>query len=190
MRFHLIDRIVELEPGRRIKAVKALSLAEEYLADHFPRYPVMPGVLMIEAMVQAGAWLLRATRGFAPAVVVLRDVRNVVYGSFVEPGRVLEVEVTLDDPETAATGDGTTASTGGASEDAPALVKFRGTGKVEGQTAVKGRFTLAAYDLAGGDARRAELDTKLREAARGHFALLGGPAAAAATAPAGATASG
>jgi 3-hydroxyacyl-[acyl-carrier-protein] dehydratase len=47
MRFTLLDRILQLDPGSRIVAVKNLSLAEEYLADHFPRFPVMPGVLML-----------------------------------------------------------------------------------------------------------------------------------------------
>ena len=50
MRFNLIDRITELNEGQSITAVKGLSLAEEYLKDHFPRFPVMPGVLMLEAM--------------------------------------------------------------------------------------------------------------------------------------------
>lgn len=60
MRFTLVDKVVELEPGRRIVAIKNLSLAEEYLADHFPGFPVMPGVFMLEAMTQASAWLIRA----------------------------------------------------------------------------------------------------------------------------------
>src|ERR687888_105779 len=59
MRFNLVDRIVEVQPGRSLRAVKNLTLGEEYLADHFPAFPVMPGVLMLEALVEAGAWLLR-----------------------------------------------------------------------------------------------------------------------------------
>jgi len=69
MRFVLIDRILEVEPNRcrlsgnqilngqmpRLIGVKNLSLAEEYLGDHFPGFPVMPGVLMLEALTQAGA---------------------------------------------------------------------------------------------------------------------------------------
>jgi len=50
----LIDRIIELEPCVRITAVKTLTMTEEYLADHFPHFPVMPGVLMLEALTQAG----------------------------------------------------------------------------------------------------------------------------------------
>ncbi|MGW8257129.1 MAG: 3-hydroxyacyl-ACP dehydratase FabZ family protein, partial [Thermoguttaceae bacterium] len=65
MRFSLIDRIVDVELGVRISAVKTLSMAEEYLADHFPHFPVMPGVLMLEAMTQASAWLVRYSEDFA-----------------------------------------------------------------------------------------------------------------------------
>ena len=49
MKFSLIDKIDLLEPNREIVATKSLTMAEEYLQDHFPKFPVMPGVLMIEA---------------------------------------------------------------------------------------------------------------------------------------------
>jgi len=55
MDFVLLDRIVALDGGREIRATKNLSLAEEYLRDHFPGYPVMPGVMMLEALVEAGS---------------------------------------------------------------------------------------------------------------------------------------
>jgi 3-hydroxymyristoyl/3-hydroxydecanoyl-(acyl carrier protein) dehydratase len=55
MRFHLVDRIVAVEPGKSLRAVKHLTLAEEYLADHFPTFPVMPGVLQLQALVEAGS---------------------------------------------------------------------------------------------------------------------------------------
>src|SRR5215470_7107673 len=89
MRFHLIDRIVEVEPGRSLQAVKNLTLGEEYLADHFPTFPVMPGVLMLQTLVEAGSWLLRLTEDFRHSVIVLREARNVKYGNFMEPGRNL-----------------------------------------------------------------------------------------------------
>ena len=59
MRFNLIDKIVEVQAGVSLKALKNLTLGEEYLADHFPTFPVMPGVLMLQTLVEAGAWLLR-----------------------------------------------------------------------------------------------------------------------------------
>ena len=70
MKFYLVDRILELEPPKRIVAVKNLSLAEEYLADHFPAYPVMPGVMMLEAVVQAAAWLVRASTDFEKNLIL------------------------------------------------------------------------------------------------------------------------
>src|SRR6186713_177625 len=95
MRFVLIDRILELTPGESLVAVKNLSLAEEYLADHFPGFPVMPGVLMLEALTQAGAWLIRETEDFAHSVIVLKSAKTIKYGSFVEPGRQLQLRVQL-----------------------------------------------------------------------------------------------
>ena len=53
MKFSLVDRILELQPPERIVAVKAVSMAEEYLADHFPTFPVLPGVMMLESMADA-----------------------------------------------------------------------------------------------------------------------------------------
>ena len=70
MKFHLVDRIESLVPGKRIVTTKALSLAEEYLADHFPAFPVLPGVMMIEAMVQSAAWLVRVAQDFSRSEIV------------------------------------------------------------------------------------------------------------------------
>ncbi len=93
MKFGLIDRIVELVRGERIVAVKAVTLAEEYLSDHFPTFPVLPGVLMLEALAEAGAWLVRDAQDFAVSVILLREARNVTYKSFVKPGNLLRLEV-------------------------------------------------------------------------------------------------
>ena len=81
MRFQLVDRILEVEPGRRIRIVKNLTLAEEYLADHFPTFPVMPGVLMLQTLVEAAAWLLRISDDFRHSIITLREARNVKYGT-------------------------------------------------------------------------------------------------------------
>lgn len=93
MRFEFIDRIVEFVPGERIVAVKAVTLAEEYLADHFPTFPVFPGVLMLQTLIEAAAWLVRDAHDFAPSAILLREARNVTYKSFVKPGNLLRVEV-------------------------------------------------------------------------------------------------
>jgi 3-hydroxyacyl-[acyl-carrier-protein] dehydratase len=163
MRFSLIDRIVELEPGAKIRAVKNLSLAEEYLADHFPRFPVMPGVLMLEAMTQAGAWLVRASEDFAHTMVVLGEVANMKCGQFVQPGQTLSVsaEILKD-------------------EDRQTKLKARGT--VNGQTAVSARLVLRKYNLADGDPEMAEADAAMRELLRSFFTLLHQPETAVAEA--------
>jgi 3-hydroxyacyl-[acyl-carrier-protein] dehydratase len=93
MRFTLVDRIVELDKGQSITTVKNLSLAEEYLQDHFPGFAVMPGVLMVEALVQSGAWLMRATEDFKYSTVLLKQAKAVKFNSFVTPGKQLVVTV-------------------------------------------------------------------------------------------------
>jgi 3-hydroxyacyl-[acyl-carrier-protein] dehydratase len=128
MRFVLIDRIVDVQRGKSLVAVKNLSLAEEYLSDHFPGFPVMPGVLMLEALTQAGAWLLRDMEDFKHSIILLKQAKTIKYGSFVEPGRQLELRVTLESH------DDTQAS-------------FKGAGVIDGQTMVNGRFTLTRYNL-------------------------------------------
>ena len=153
MRFTLIDHIVELQPGTTITAVKNLSMAEEYLADHFPGFPVMPGVLMLEAMTQAGAWLIRAGEDFAHSMVVLQKVGNVRYGQFVQPGQTLTV----------------TAEILGQNERETKL-KARGT--VDGQLTVAGRLVLERYNLADTCPTRAETDRRLIQSMRELFALL------------------
>lgn len=94
MRFYLVDNILELEPGKRIVVSKVLSRAEEYLGDHFPKRPVMPGVMMLQVCVEAGMWLMRAG-GHAACGAVLTEVRNIRYGNFFEPGGKMVATVGL-----------------------------------------------------------------------------------------------
>jgi 3-hydroxyacyl-[acyl-carrier-protein] dehydratase len=128
MRFNLVDRIVEVQPGKTLQAVKNLTLGEEYLADHFPTFPVMPGVLMLETLVEAGAWLLRLSDDFAHSVIVLREARNIKYGTFMEPGRRMSIRVELIEQD-------------------PGTATFKGKGEVDGQATVAARLTLARYNL-------------------------------------------
>jgi 3-hydroxyacyl-[acyl-carrier-protein] dehydratase len=153
MRFSLIDRIVELEPGERIAATKSLTMAEEYLADHFPYFPVMPGVLMLEAMTQASAWLVRVSEDFAHSMVLLRQANNVKYAQFVEPGQTLCVTA-----EIVKRGEHET--------------KLKANGMVEGRIIVSARLTLAQYNLADVDPRSAPIDAALQRDMRAQYALL------------------
>jgi 3-hydroxyacyl-[acyl-carrier-protein] dehydratase len=145
MRFDLVDRILELGP-ERIVTLKQVSLAEEYLQDHFATFPVLPGVMMLEAMVQAGRRLVE--HGGYPAwgtPLVLGRVRALKYGQFVKPGAGLRVEVHLVRQEGESyelKGEGTLVEPQGA--DPPA----QGAGAV----AVSGRFTLRPARVGPGSA--------------------------------------
>jgi 3-hydroxyacyl-[acyl-carrier-protein] dehydratase len=153
MRFNLIDRIIEMCPGQHLRAVKNLTLGEEYLADHFPTFPVMPGVLMLQTLVEAGAWLLRLSEDFRHSVIVLREARNIKYGSFMEPGRTMHVSVELVER-----GESTAA--------------FKGKGEAGGQTTVSARLTLATYNLRDVAGALAASDDRIVQHLRGQAALL------------------
>jgi 3-hydroxyacyl-[acyl-carrier-protein] dehydratase len=158
MQYSLIDRIVELRPKQALTAIKCLSLAEEYLADHFPLFPVMPGVLMLEALTQSAAWLIRASEDFAHSMVVLREARNVKYADFVEPGEVLTLRVEqLRQNERRAW--------------------FKAAGTVDDRPAVTARLEMERYNLADTCPARAALDAFTRQRMRNRFDLLtrGGP---------------
>src|SRR5262245_5888689 len=155
MRFNLLDRILEVEPGRLLRASKNLTLGEEYLADHFPTFPVMPGVLMLQTLVEAGSWLLRLTDDYRHSVYVLREAKGVKYGTFMEPGRQMTVTTELVER------DGAAAS-------------FKGKGEVDGAATVSARFTLAGYNLRDRDPAFAARDEFLVAHLRGLCGVLRG----------------
>src|SRR5688572_32810433 len=99
MRFRQLDTITMVQPGSRIEAVRRLRAEEDYLADHFPFFPVMPGVLMLEAMYQASAWLIRVSDQFSHSIVRLKEARNVKYSDFVVPGQTLVVSAEIQKRE-------------------------------------------------------------------------------------------
>jgi 3-hydroxyacyl-[acyl-carrier-protein] dehydratase len=157
MRFSLVDRLLDFEPGKSIRMAKNLTLAEEYLADHFPTFPVMPGVLMLQTLVEAGAWLLRLTEDYCHSVIVLRDARNVKYGNFMQPGfsLVVTVEMTPATPES------------------PEVV-FKGKGEMDGVPTVSARFTLARYNLRERDPALEAVDKRIVHHLRSvHLVLKG-----------------
>jgi 3-hydroxyacyl-[acyl-carrier-protein] dehydratase len=153
MRFTLVDRILEVEPGRRIRVLKNLTLGEEYLADHFPTFPVMPGVLMLQTLVEAGSWLLRISEDFQYSIITLREAKNVKYGHFMEPGRQLIVTADM------AEADGRTAV-------------FKARGEVEGNQAVSARVILTRYNLRDQDPRLAAQDERIVAHWRSMHAVL------------------
>jgi beta-hydroxyacyl-ACP dehydratase FabZ len=96
--FLLVDRIVELEPGERVVGVKSVTANEPFFQGHFPGNPIMPGVLIIEAMAQVGGILARfslpgATEGEMPNAVYFMSMDKVKFRRPVVPGDQLRFEL-------------------------------------------------------------------------------------------------
>jgi 3-hydroxyacyl-[acyl-carrier-protein] dehydratase len=153
MRFNLVDRILSVENNQVLRATKNLTLGEEYLADHFPTFPVMPGVLMLQALVEAGSWLLRIRDEFRYSVIVLREAKQVKYGHFMEPGRTLDLTVELTD-------------------EAGDLATFKGKGETNGTTTVAARLTLARFNLRDRNPAWQGVDEQLVRQLRERYLLL------------------
>ncbi len=102
MRWIWIDKFVEFESGRRAVAVKNVSLAEEYLHDHFPGYPIVPASLMIEGMAQTGGILVGEARDFQEKVI-LAKINRAVFHDIVCAGEQLRLTAEVDNltPEAA-----------------------------------------------------------------------------------------
>lgn len=152
VKFNLLDKIEHLDETK-IVASKSVSLAEEYLADHFPTFPVLPGVMMLEALTQAAGWLLHHRSGFARSFAILKEARNIRYGTFVAPGQELKVEVEFFKPT-----------------DAGAA--FKASSTVNGEPAISGRIEIAYFDLSEKDASLAEIDSKLKEHTQARWNVL------------------
>ena len=94
----MIDRVLECEPGKRILALKNVSANEPYFPGHFPHRPVMPGVLILEAMAQAAGILVFRTLGTKPdekSVYYYAGIDNARFKRPVEPGDQLRIEVVI-----------------------------------------------------------------------------------------------
>lgn len=122
MKFDLIDRVTHRNADS-LSAVKNVSAAEEYLGDHFPGFPILPGVMMLETLVQAARHFAAHSDDPPATPLVIQEVRNVKYAGMVKPGQTLDVTVKLRKRD-------------GHRYD------FQGVGKVGDTTAVQGRFSL------------------------------------------------
>jgi 3-hydroxyacyl-[acyl-carrier-protein] dehydratase len=162
VKFNLVDKIEQLTDDT-IVAVKNVSLAEEYLADHFPTFPVLPGVLMIEVAVQSAMWLMHHRTGFGKSMAVLKEARNVKYGTFVAPGNSLRMSVQF-------------------LKTTDCGASFKAVGTVREQTAVQMRLELAYFNLSEKNPALAEIDGRIVEENRRRWEVL----TAANPAPAGA----
>ena len=152
MKFHLIDKVLDISP-QRIVAVKNVSLAEEYLADHFASFPVLPGVMMLEALTQAAAFVLHVGTGFSKSMAVLREARNLRYGNFVAPGNQLRLEVEK-------------------TKDTEKGASFKATGLIDGSQALTGRLELSYFSLAERNPEWAPTDERLIAHTKRRWAVL------------------
>jgi 3-hydroxyacyl-[acyl-carrier-protein] dehydratase len=94
--FLLIDEVLELEPGRKVVARKSVRPDEWYLAGHFPGRPVMPGVLIVEAMAQTGAVAVLSEEQNEGKLALFAGIDNVRFKRIVEPGDELELTCELE----------------------------------------------------------------------------------------------
>ena len=153
MRFILIDKVVSLEAGRQIKAVKNVSLSEEYLADHFPTFPVLPGVLLLEGLIESASWLVRKSENFTHSMILLEQARNVKYKSFLAPGA--QIQYTID-----------------AKAIEENVSSFVGIGISQGQRIVEARLGLRHFNLADDDSAMAAVDAKVIENMKQRWKML------------------
>jgi len=153
MRFCLLDRVLAVEPGKSLTAIKTVSLSEEYLADHFPRFPVLPGVFMLEALTQAAAWTIRIGEDFAHSIVVLREAKNVKYGDFVQPGRTLTVTVQVLEQDQTTT-------------------RVKASGSVGDKASLTARLVLERYNMADRSPHGDAIDARVRAEMRRQWAIL------------------
>jgi 3-hydroxyacyl-[acyl-carrier-protein] dehydratase len=153
MRFILIDKVISLEAGKQITAVKNVSLSEEYLADHFPTFPVLPGVLLLEGLIESASWLVRRTENFAHSMILLEQARNVKYKSFLAPGSQIEYTIKARTIEENAS-------------------SFSGVGMSEGERIVEARFALRHFNLADKDSAMAVVDADVIESLKKRWELL------------------
>lgn len=153
MKFILIDKIVSFELGSTLTAVKSVSLAEEYLADHFPIFPVLPGVLLLEGLIESAAWLVRRTQNYSNSMVLLEQAKNVKYKSFAAPG--MQIRYTVD---------------ARAIEDN--VSSFKGVGICGDEHIVEAKLTLRHFNLAENDPKMAMVDGKVIDSMKQRWGLL------------------
>lgn len=92
----LVDRVIELEPGKRVVAIKNVTANEPQFTGHFPDRPIMPGVLMVEALAQAGAVAVLSLPEYRGKLALFAGIDECRFRRTVVPGDTLRLEVTLE----------------------------------------------------------------------------------------------
>jgi 3-hydroxyacyl-[acyl-carrier-protein] dehydratase len=93
--FLLVDRVIELEVGKRAVGIKNVTINEHFFQGHFPQYPVMPGVLIVEALAQTGGIALGTMDEYKGRIAFFAGIDNVRFKRQVKPGDTLRLEVEL-----------------------------------------------------------------------------------------------
>jgi 3-hydroxyacyl-[acyl-carrier-protein] dehydratase len=127
--FLLVDRVVSIEPGKQLRAYKNVSVNEPFFEGHFPGHPVMPGVLVLEALAQASAILAYRSTGFDPSqkVTYLMAIDGAKFRRPTVPGDRLELEVEV-------------------LRFKGSILKTRGVAKVDGEVVAEGEFLATVVD--------------------------------------------
>ena len=128
--FLLLDEVVAIEPGSRVVARKTVRPDEWYLAGHFPGRPIMPGVLMVEAMAQAGAVAVLSEQGNRGKLALFAGINDVRFKRLVTPGDVLELTCDLERVR-------------------GPVGRGKATATVDGELAVRGTLTFALTENGG-----------------------------------------
>jgi 3-hydroxyacyl-[acyl-carrier-protein] dehydratase len=125
--FLLVDRVIELAPPRRAVGIKQVTVNEPYFQGHFPGYPVMPGVLIVEAMAQVGGVAVLSAEEYAGKLALFAGIDNVRFKRQVKPGDTLRIEVELE-------------------QIRRGIGKGAGTATVDGELACRGEIMFALVD--------------------------------------------
>lgn len=153
MKYFLVDKVDSLESGKRIKTSKCVTLAEEYLSDHFPTFPVLPGVLQLQGLIESAAWLVREAENFAHSMILLKQTRNVKFKRFLAPGERITYTITVKALE-------------------EELSSFEGHGESAGRRVVEARFALRHFNLVDRGDSFAAADAEVIESLKSRWKRL------------------
>jgi 3-hydroxyacyl-[acyl-carrier-protein] dehydratase len=132
MRYLLIDHITDYKAGELIKGIKNVAMSEDFLEFHFPKNPIMPGVMLLEALIQLTGWLEAASSDFKNWFLVSNVRKSNFYG-FAFPGDQVELDVEFISPPHPH-------SKGGQGGGSPATKVYRGSGFVKGRKKIIAEF--------------------------------------------------